>query len=137
MKTHAFAFCAALLAATPLAAQSYVADNRLQVNGVGPTSFEVVERRGLGARHQWCAAAQYVEDVLGIRTPVDLIIEVPRGPSQTVPGRSGVTFTIDADRVSAPLTTSSSVTNRTAGLTMRSGHAHAFCHDFCVVNEYV
>ena len=126
-KTTGASLCVALMIATPALANSFKAQNRLTVNPISKSVFEVVESRSLGASGSWCAAADYATRVLGASGKADLYLKTPRGPSVTNPGRKGVAYTLDHNQVGAPLTTSTSVSTKTAGTTFAVGHALALC----------
>jgi hypothetical protein len=128
-------FCAAtllLLPAVASAAQTigwrHDADPRLTVNPISATEFEVIEARGAGAQDIWCAAAYYAEYTLG-RDRGRLYVSVPRGPAQTAPGRTGVTFTL---REIAEPRTGVSVTVRREGENLPIFHALQFCRNYTI-----
>lgn len=117
-------------APTPSAAQSYQAINRLQVNPLSGTDFEVIEARGEGARGMWCAAADYVKARYGQGTTGRIYVRDARGPSLTRPGRKGVVFTLDPNSLTQPASQSLSVTVRTVGVGLPTNHALQFCRDY-------
>lgn len=111
------------------AAQAYRAENWLIVVPLSTQDFEVIEDHGAGARHIWCAAAEFAQDVLGLPRDERLFIKTPRGPSLSGVGRTGVVFTTDPTRVSGETEQSYSVTVRRAGENLPSHHARQFCLD--------
>ena len=125
--TRTLMMCAALMIATPAFANSFKAQNRLTVNPISNSVFEVVESRSLGASGSWCAAADYATRVLGASGKADLFLKTPRGPSVTNPGRKGVAYTLNSNQVGAPPSKSTSVSTKNAGATMAVGHALALC----------
>ena len=92
-----FAASACAIVLPVLAAQSYLAVNRLNVVPISPDDFEVIEDRGASARQIWCAAADYVQAIGRDRPRLRLYVKEARGKSRTVPNRKGVVFTINPD----------------------------------------
>ena len=113
----------------PAQANSFTAVNRLTVNPVSASEFEVIESNGAGARQIWCAAAEYNERVLRNQRETILIVKTKRGPSITNRGEKGVVFTNNPANVSAPITKSVSVSVNTPGMSPPSHHARTFCKD--------
>jgi hypothetical protein len=111
------------------AAQAYRAENWLIVVPLTARDFEVIEDHGAGARHIWCAAADFAQNVLGLPRGERLFVKTPRGPSVSGVGRTGVVFTTDPERVSGDTGQSYSVTVRRAGENLPSHHARQFCLD--------
>lgn len=111
------------------AAQAYRAENWLIVVPLTARDFEVIEDHGAGARHIWCAAADFAQNVLGLPRGERLFVKTPRGPSVSGVGRTGVVFTTDPGRVSGDTGQSYSVTVRRAGENLPSHHARQFCLD--------
>ena len=98
----------------------------LQVNPVSQTTFEVIEDYGEGARGIWCAAAHFAQFRLG-KTRGRIWLADGRGPSRTMPGRTGVLFSTE------PVDTgysSPSLTVRDAGANLLVNHAIQFCKDY-------
>lgn len=119
--------------AVPASAQSFTAENRLTVNAV-PGGFEVIEGGSFGARDVWCAASDYAQDVLGTSGTTRLYVLTPRGPAQTQPGRTGVTFTTDASAVTPAQTLVVSTALRTPGSNLSVDHSYQFCYDRRITN---
>ena len=111
------------------AAQAYRAENWLVVVPLTARDFEVIEDHGAGARHVWCAAAEFAQDVLGLPRSERLFIKTPLGPSLSGVGRTGVVFTTDPERASGDRGQSYSVTINRAGENLPSHHARQFCLD--------
>ena len=118
---------ALLVGALPASAKSFKAINRLTVNPINATDFEVIKKASSSPRAMWCAAADYSGRRLDRYNKTDLIIITPIGPSTTQPDRNGVTFTIDPNQSNVAPTKSYSVTVKTAGASMSVGHAKTFC----------
>jgi hypothetical protein len=120
---------ALLVGALPANAKSFKAINRLTVNPISATEFEVINRASSSPRALWCAAADYSGRRLDRYNKTDLIIITPIGPSMTQPDRNGVIFTIDPNQSDVAPIKSYSVTVKTAGASMSVGHAKMFCDD--------
>lgn len=114
-------------------AQSYRAENFLTVNPVSQSRFEVIEARGEGARGMFCAAASYAERRLGVKGGRVYVLS-PSGASQTVAGRKGVVFTVNANDVQPVSGVSVSV--RQAGYGLPVFHARQFCKDYIELDDY-
>jgi len=117
------------LAAAPLSAQSFRAENRVIVNSLGGTDFEVIEGGEFGARSIWCAASDYAQDVLGASGTQRLYVTGARAAARTLPGRKGVVFSTEAPEGggSSVLVLSSSI--RTVGSNLSVDHSYQFCRD--------
>ncbi|GLT07816.1 hypothetical protein ACFQFQ_13650 [Sulfitobacter porphyrae] len=119
------------------AAPSYEAVNHLKVHGISPTSFEVIEALGEGARGMWCAAADYAIHQLGVAATQRLYVKSPRGRSQSYSGRVGVVFTTDASSLPTEPSRSVAVRVDTPGLGLPVYHANQFCRDFLLEFETI
>lgn len=97
----------------------------LDVNPLPAGQFEVIEARGAGAQDIWCAAALYAEDTLGQQRG-RLYVITPRGPAQTVPGRTGVAFSTQAPEATSQ---AYSVSVDIAGQSLPIFHARQFCRN--------
>ncbi|MEM8579520.1 MAG: hypothetical protein AAGF60_16850 [Pseudomonadota bacterium] len=117
------------LAAMPAAAQSFVAENRVTVNGLGAGAFEVIEGGEHGARSIWCAASDYAQDVLGATGTQRLYVTGARGDAQTVPGRKGVIFSTQASGQGGGGVLSLGASIRTPGSNLTVDHSYQFCYD--------
>ena len=130
-------FCAltaavAVLYAAPASSQGYKAVNQLTVVPLNPTSFEVIEAYGEGARGIWCAAADFAIHRLGHARNQRLYVKTPRGRSVTSAGRIGVEFTTDASSLGVAPTASYSVSVRQPGQGLPTHHAYQFCRDYFI-----
>ncbi len=130
---------ASICAAFPVAgaAQGFEAENELIVFPLTASSFEVIEANGEGARGIWCAAASYAQDRVGAAGGQRMYVKTPRGPSVSVPGRTGVTFTLNAADLASPPFKSYSVSVRKPSLNIGVGQAHEFCpiHDLTMFDR--
>ena len=135
LKSYLIHIALALALATPLAAQSYRAENRVTVNPLPGGSFEVIEGGGFGARGMWCAAADYARDVLRARGTTRIYILGPRGNSLTVPGRKGVIFTLDPKGLTPEPVFIVGASLRRPGANLSVDHAYTFCADYKLRNR--
>lgn len=123
-------FTALTLALSTLAnagsAQPYKAVNRLQVHPISATEFEVVENYGEGARGMFCAAGEFAQRRLGMRSGRIYIVG-PRGPSKFVQGRKGAVFSI-AQNAAEPIN-SLTATVRHVGYNVSVGTTRQWCRD--------
>lgn len=121
-------FTSALIAALlPLgaAAQTFRAENFLNVLPLSRTTFEVIEANGEGPRGIWCAAADYASKRLGYYDRI--YIREGRGASRSAPGRKGIVFTTDAGSLSQGPSQSISLTTSQVGVGLPVNHAIQFC----------
>lgn len=118
------------LALTTLPVNAQVLDlyfvPKLDVNPLSATTFEVIEKGGVGPRGVWCAAADYAIRDLG-KQRGRIYIVAPRGPAQTEPGAKGVAFSTQDPGIAA--NTGYSVTTDVAGANLLVFHAEQFCND--------
>jgi len=119
--------------ASSATAQTYRAENNLNVNPVSASRFEVIEANGEGPRGMFCAAASYAERRLGVRGGRVYVFSA-RGPSKTVPGRKGVVFTVDPSDVTP--VSGYSVSLKQVGYGLPVGHARQFCKDYIESDDY-
>lgn len=130
---YAIALCISLPISA--SAQSYVAINRLPVVALEGGDFEVIERRGEGARGIWCAAASFAIDRAGMARDQRIYVKTARGPSISAPGRKGVVFTQDVGHLSQSPSKSYSVSVRQVGQGLPVNHAVQFCKDYIIELE--
>lgn len=103
-------------------------EDRLLINRIDRTDFEVVETHNMDARAFWCGAASLLERREGRPGTTPIYLKSPRGPSATSPGRRAVTFTTDPaglDPIPEPL----SVDVERPGLMLKAYQARGFCRD--------
>lgn len=122
MKRFSVCGAVALMAAAPLAAQTFTAQNGVIVVPVAD-GFSVQDGGGLGARGMWCAAADYARRVEGARAPQRIYV------AQGRKGRGAVTFTLDAGHNAVTPITIVGLTVRNTGANIGVGHAIGFCAD--------
>lgn len=114
----------ACLLAAPLSAQTFRAENRVEVTPVSG-GFAVRDGAGFGARGMWCAAADYARDVLGARGTQRIYIAEERARGQ----RGPVVFTLDSKGLIPSSVTIVGNSIRTAGSNLSVDHAQTFCAD--------
>lgn len=117
--------------ALPLEAQTFRAENRVNVTA-GPNNTLSISSGGeYGARGMWCAAADYAQDVLGARGIDRLVIEAPRTST-----RGPVVFAVKGrNDVSGGGVQIIGASLRTAGANLSVDHAYQFCHDARLTNS--
>lgn len=103
-------------------------EDRMTINAISATSFEVIEGQDMSPRAFWCGAATYIERRQGKSSSTVIYLKSPRGASVTMPGRLGVVFTTDA-RAVPDVGPSLSVSVRQAGQSLQSFQARGFCRD--------
>ena len=132
MRALSIALAAAVLLAAPASAQSFRAENRVDVLPV-PGGFDVQSGGGYGARGMWCAAADYARRVL--RAPGGQPIYIAEGRRPGLGQRAPVRFTLDPAGLQPRdvLIVGSSL--RFAGSTLTVDHAYGFCADARVINR--
>ncbi len=128
MRRHLLAIAFAALPAMA-GAQSFTAENRLEVVPLNGGQFEVIEARGEGPRGIWCAAADFARDRLGVPGAERVYISRGRGPSVSGARRKSVIFTTDPDVLSRPPFQSVSLSTDQVGMGLPVNHAHQFCID--------
>jgi hypothetical protein len=117
-----------LILAAPTFAGTEGEEDKLIVNRLSASDFEVVETQDMSPRAFWCGAASYIERRQNMDATTRIILKSPRGASVSAPGRKAVGFTTDPSgiqQISNPL--SVDVTRR--GLTLLSYQARGFCRD--------
>jgi hypothetical protein len=135
MRLHAI-IAAVGLAALGVPAQAFTAINGLAVNPV-QGGFEVVSYGGDGPRQIWCAAGEYARAVHGVSGSQRIYISDGYGPSKTVRGKRGVSFTLAGTNGPRPGTNGNySVSMRTPGFNLAAAHAESFCDDVFDVDPW-
>lgn len=123
-----YALPALVLAALPGLAVAWTAVNRSEVTALGGDRFEVVNRNSSRSQDYWCAAGDYA--IAALHTPATqrVYIYAAVGPSQTAPGRKGVTFSLSPPPGGpAPQTYSLSV--KSVGDNLTAAAARQYCTD--------
>lgn len=112
--------------ASPLAAQGYIPNGKLDITPL-PNGVRIAGTTGHGARGTWCAAADYALDELGASGSQNLYVSEPR--SRGLGKSSAVSFTLDPTGLSPSnvFVTGTSLSRRGAMLTVN--HALTFCAD--------
>ena len=120
------ALSAALVLATPLAAQSYRAEGRVAVT---PTAggFSIQSGAGMGARGMWCGAASYALNRLGASGSQRIYVVEPRTSANR---RAPVGFSLSPQGTTPSTVSILGSSIRTAGASLSVNHAIGFCADF-------
>ncbi len=127
------ALVAVLSASLPTIASAsdivFQAKNRFPVAEIGNATFEVIARGGrVGARDYWCAAGDYAFS-RGARTNARIYLARPEGPSQAIPGRKAVQFTLDPQKASVtPIEPQLSLTVKVPGDNLSVALARQYCY---------
>lgn len=103
-------------------------EDKMVINRINATDFEVVETRSMGAADFWCGAATFVERRSGLSELTPIYVKRPRGPSVTVPGRKGVVFSTSGSNLPARGDRLSVSVSR-PGEVVKSAQARRFCRD--------
>jgi hypothetical protein len=126
----------ASFAALGLPAHAFTAINGLDVNPV-QGGFEVVSYGGDGPRQIWCAAGEYARAVHRVGGSQRIYISDGYGPSKTVRGKRGVSFTLSGKDGARPGTNGNySVSMRKPGFNLAVAHAESFCSDVYDVDPW-
>ena len=117
------------LAAMPVAANAFIAENRHHVNPLPGGAFEVIGEPGSGGAAYWCAAGDYATRVLGAGGTQRIYISRGRGRPETSNRRSAVQFSMTPP---AGADTSRSLTLQVdrAGDNLGVAFARRYCDDF-------
>ena len=111
-----------LLLSTPLAAQTFRAENRVDVTGTAG-GFLVANGGGQGARGMWCAAADYSKRVLGAHGTQRIYV------AQALQRGAPAHFTLDPTGLTPSRVSIVSASLRTPGASLSVYHAYVFCAD--------
>jgi len=114
----------AALAASPLAAKTFTAENGIQVVPAR-AGFTVQGDAGSGARHIWCAAGDYASRRAGAGGAARLYIAEGRAPG--LGQRAPIRFTLDAAGLTPSAVLVTGLSLRNAGANISVGHARSFC----------
>ena len=111
-----------------LQASTQSEEDRMVINTLNATDFEVVQGTNYGPAEYWCGAATYIERRAGLSETTPVYVKHPQSASLTVPGRKSVVFTTS----NAGLLTPSSQVSLTVdqpGAALKSAQARRFCRD--------
>ncbi len=120
--------CVSLCVAGAVKAGTEGDEDRLTINRIDASDFEVVEMQNMDARAFWCGAASFLERREGRPGTTAIYLKSPRGPSVTTPGRNGVVFTTDARGLAEEPDMISVDVNR-PGQMLKAYQARGFCRD--------
>lgn len=104
-------------------------EDRMVVNRLNDTDFEVVETVRMEPQGYWCGAATLLERREGQPQSTPIYLMTPLGPSETVPGRDAVRFTTDASAVPRLNRQPNTVDVSRPGRMLKSYQARRFCRD--------
>ena len=124
MKRSAFFVAAGLLLALPVSAQTFRAENRVNVTPV-QGGFSVANGGDMGARGMWCAAADYARTVLHARGNQRIYVAQDRVLRQ----RGPVRFTLNSAGLTPKRVSILGSSIRKAGANLSVDHAYTFCAD--------
>ena len=120
----------AAMAATPVFAQTFRAENRVNVTPAAGTAFQITSGGGYGARGTWCAASDYAQDVLGATGTTRMYVTGPRTSTS-----DPVTFDLDASAITPQSVLIVGSSLRQAGANLTVDHAYQFCYDARITNS--
>lgn len=129
MRILSLTLAATMTLATVANAQTFRAENRVNVTPQSGGLFAVDTASRYGARGAWCAGADYAIDVLGANGSERLTV---RSAQSTNSGP--VTFGLGAGNTTPVGVTGTSAALRTAGSNLSVNHAFQFCHDARLIN---
>lgn len=104
-------------------------EDTIVINPINATDFEVLEDMSSDAGYYWCGAATFVERRSGRSGLTEVYIKRPRGPSVTVPGRTGVVFSTSDAGLPAASGNRLTVTVDKPGTMLKSVQARRYCRD--------
>ena len=104
-------------------------EDTIEINRLNATDFEVIQGTNFGAAEFWCGAATFIERRQNQSELTPLFVKVPRGPSQTVPGRNGVVFSTSSAGLPPPDPGRITLTVSRPGATLKSFQARRYCRD--------
>ncbi len=103
-------------------------EDRMVINRINATDFEVVEGINFGAAEYWCGAATFVERRSKMSALTEIYVKRPLGPSQTASGVKAVVFTTDASGLPASKERVT-LTVKEPGTMLKSVRARQYCRD--------
>ncbi len=122
--------CIAAIAAAPVSAQAFRADNRVIVTPQSDGLFSVPSSGRFGARGAWCAAADYALDVLNSPDKTRLYVRVPKATNS-----GPVVFGTTPGSTTPTAVSGTTAALSVAGSNLSVGHAYQFCHDALLINS--
>ena len=118
------------LAAVPAVAQTFRAENRVDVRPALNNAFQISSGGDYGARGMWCAASDYAQDVLGASGTSRIYITEPRTSTS-----GPVTFSLDANGTQGKSVSIVGASLRQLGANLSVDHAYQFCYDARITNS--
>jgi hypothetical protein len=118
------------LAAVPAVAQTFRAENRVDVTPALNNAFQISSGGDYGARGMWCAASDYAQDVLGASGTSRIYITEPRTSTS-----GPVKFSLDANGTQGKSVSIVGASLRQLGANLSVDHAYQFCYDARITNS--
>ena len=118
------------LAAVPAVAQTFRAENRVDVMPALNNAFQITSGGDYGARGMWCAASDYAQDVLGASGTSRIYITESRTSTS-----DPVTFSLDANGTQGKSVSIVGASLRQLGANLSVDHAYQFCYDARITNS--
>ncbi|MFK7835367.1 MAG: hypothetical protein AB8B60_04040 [Sulfitobacter sp.] len=128
MRIATIAMLVGVLPVLPLAATTGEED-KIVINRLNATDFEVIQGMNFGAAEYWCGAATYIERRTGQSELTPIYVKRPRGPSLTMSGRKGVVFSTSTAGIPAQGTSRQTLTVQVRGAMLKSVQARRYCRD--------
>ncbi len=113
----------------PTHADTNSEEDRMVINKINATDFEVIKGINYGAAEFWCGAATYIERRLRQSELTMLYVKRPIGPSLTVPGKKGVVFSTSGAGLPAADPDRITLTVDKPGATLKSVQGRRYCRD--------
>ncbi len=111
-----------------LLASTQSEEDRMVINRLNATDFEVVQGTNYGPAEYWCGAATFIERRAGLSETTPVYVKRPQSASLTVPGRNGVVFS--TSNAGLPAAQSRvTLTVDQPGATLKSAQARRYCRD--------
>ncbi len=117
---------ATLLSAT--GASAFTASNRMRVNPVSASVFEVVPRGAARTTDYWCAAAEYLLYTGVSKATQRIYVVRAMGPAETANRRSAVQFSITPP-AGVDTTPGYTLSVKRVGENLNAASARSHCHD--------
>ncbi len=113
----------------PANANTNSEQDRMVINKINATDFEVIQGISYGPAEVWCGAATYIERRLQQSQVTRLYVKRPRGPSLTAPGQNGVVFSTSSAGLPAADPNRVTLTVDEPGATLKSVQGRRHCRD--------
>lgn len=104
-------------------------EDRMVINKISTTDFEVVQGVGYSASVFWCGAATFIERRQGLPGGTEIYLKRGVGPSMTTPQRRSVLFSTSSAGLPAATSGGFSLTVEAPGEMMKAVNARSHCRD--------